>query len=389
MKAFLGLWKFATNKKMQSYYIAKELYRKNYLNKIVCQEKKKYHVNEFLSEIDLSIVKSPPLFLNLVRKSFFRSISFFNKNIARHYSEILFDNFVAKHIDYTADLFFYDITSGLNSLRKAKEKGMRTIVQEQMAHPVYNRNLIIDECRRFNLGIATELMNSEMAERRIKVLEESDSIIALSTSITKRSLEIFGIPSEKVHVVPLGVDTTVFKPQKVKCIDKFRVLFVGNGTLIKGVPYLLEAWKKLALKDAELIICGIQNDKFLDRYKTDINFRAVGRVPVLDYYKKATLFVLPSLSDAFSRAVLEAMASGLPVIISEGVGARDIIDDEVDGYIVPIRDSDAIAERIDYLFRNRDKIIEMGNSARLKAEQYTWDKYGHETCRVLLDNSNQ
>ena len=89
----------------------------------------------------------------------------------------------------------------------------------------------------------------------------------------------------------------------------------------------------------------------------------------------ASVLVLPSVQDGFGLVVLEAMAAGLPVIVSDHVGAKDCVREGVDGFVVPVRDADAIAERLRWLRADRSRQRRMGLNAREQALRYTWDAY--------------
>lgn len=388
MKVIIAAWKFSVKERLQSYYIAKKLYDCNKLHKIICRETDRpKRLDKAVIEIEPDLIEQPGVVIEMANKFINKSRLLLQRSAIRYYQEKLFDKYVSSQLDNKCDILFYDISSGLDSLNKAKKCGLLTMVQEQMAHPKFNHTIIEEECKKFNVAYNTALMHPDMLKRRTSVLKECELIIALSSSVAKKSLESHGIPSCKIQVVPLGVDSNHFKPQK-RVDDKFRVLFVGNGTLIKGVPYLLDAWKRLSLKNAELIICGVQNRKILARYKKDVDFKAPGFVEAINYYKKASIFVLPSLSDAFSRAVLEAMACGLPVIISDGVGAMDIITNGEEGFVVPVKDVNALSERINYLYCNQEQIVDMGRNARKTAKKYTWERYGASIVDVIEKSIN-
>ena len=100
-------------------------------------------------------------------------------------------------------------------------------------------------------------------------------------------------------------------------------------------------------------------------------------------YASADVVALPSLFDAFPLVVLEAMACGRPVIVSENSGAADFVRDGVDGFVVPIRDATAIAERIEFL-RERPELRErMGLAARSRASEYPWSSYGARVADII------
>ena len=110
----------------------------------------------------------------------------------------------------------------------------------------------------------------------------------------------------------------------------------------------------------------------------------MGRVEnVSDFYNSISVYCQPSVTEGFGLPCLEAMAHGRPVIVSEGAGVSELVKDGVEGYVVPIRDAGAIAERIDWLRRKPEKVKEMGEKARLKAEKYTWERTRNEIIRVI------
>ena len=97
----------------------------------------------------------------------------------------------------------------------------------------------------------------------------------------------------------------------------------------------------------------------------------------------ADIFVMPSLCESFGKVILEAMASGLPVIATTNTGARDVVKDGKHGFIIPIRDSKAIKDKIQYFYDNPSEIKRMGKNARKVAENYTWDRYSEKIADSL------
>ena len=111
------------------------------------------------------------------------------------------------------------------------------------------------------------------------------------------------------------------------------------------------------------------------------NVEFPGFVNPIDYHSKALVFVFPSLSEGFPKVVVEAMASGLPVITTPPVAER--VRDGVDGFVIPIRDVKALKEKILYFYNNPDKAIEMGKNARQRAEEFTWERYMENLIKII------
>jgi glycosyltransferase involved in cell wall biosynthesis len=91
-------------------------------------------------------------------------------------------------------------------------------------------------------------------------------------------------------------------------------------------------------------------------------------------FSRCSVLVAPSVTEGFGICVLEAMAHGRPVIVSEGAGAADVVRNCTDGYVVPRRDPDAIADCIQILKNDPALAASMGLNARERAMEYTWDK---------------
>ena len=174
-----------------------------------------------------------------------------------------------------------------------------------------------------------------------------------------------------IEVIPYGADT----PKEVKPVpEEFKVGYLGAVGPDKGVIYLLKAWAGLMYKDARLLIAGSNQLPFEELlYRT--NYTKLGYVEnISDFYNSCSVYVQPSVTEGFGIPCLEAMAQARPVIVSEGAGVSELVEDGVEGFVVPVRDAGAIADRIDWFKRNPSKVEEMGQKARLKAEQYPWSK---------------
>jgi len=213
-------------------------------------------------------------------------------------------------------------------------------------------------------------------ERRERELRLSDHIFAPSSAVQRSLLEA-GIPKDKISVIPYGSPINYFSPRP-KNDHRFRAIFVGQVGPRKGVHYLLQAWKDLRLPGAELQLVGGNEfpAKWLDRYQPF--FKRVSHVPHLrlnQYYSEANVFVFPSLIEGLALVLLEAMACGVPVITTTNSGGLDIISDGVEGFIVPIRDVNALKEKLEWCYSHPKELAEMGRAARRKAEQLTWQLY--------------
>ena len=213
-------------------------------------------------------------------------------------------------------------------------------------------------------------------ERKGQEIELADQIIVAS-SISKNSLLQAGVQAKKIKVVPYGSPVDSFSPG-IKKDNVFRALFVGRVGARKGVHYLLDAWKRLNLKNAELILIGVNELplNYLKRY--DKNIVCISSLPhsaLSEYYVNSSLLVLPSLVEGFGMVLLEAMASGIPVVASENTAAPDFVTEGVDGFVLPVRATDLLEERLLWCFQNQEQLSKMGQAARATAEKLSWAKY--------------
>ena len=277
---------------------------------------------------------------------------------------------------------------GLYSMRKAHRLGMTTIVERSSAHPVHHHELLSEEYARH--GLTFSQANRLIIDKHVKEYDETD-VIMVPSEFVARSLTKHGVPAEKIRRVHFGFEPTRFRPMpEVKTDNTFRVMFVGTISLQKGVQYLLEAFKRLNLPDAELVLVGgsfSDSKTFLPKYEG--LYRHVPFVPnedLVPLYNSASVFVLPSIQDGFGMVVYEAAACGLPVITTENVGAS--LTDGEHGFVVPIRDPDALADRLLRLYQDADLRRAMGEAARQHVQRFTWQAYHEELAMHYRDLSS-
>jgi len=229
---------------------------------------------------------------------------------------------------------------------------------------------------------------TKLIEESVKELKAADYFLVAS-EFTKSKLVDFGIDKDKIFVVPYGVDFSryVITERKKKAEgDKVVFMFVGRMTAVKGIHYFLEAASKLNHNKIECLLVGhMQNSEELLKKYEGI-FQYLGVVPntqMPELYKKADVLVLPSLYDGFGFTVLEAMASGIPVIVSANAGASECVDKGVNGYVVNAGNSDEIFERMRWFIEHPNRIYDMGVAAQESAQTYTWELYYSNIVEIM------
>ncbi|MBW4432163.1 MAG: glycosyltransferase family 4 protein [Pelatocladus maniniholoensis HA4357-MV3] len=289
------------------------------------------------------------------------------------------DNHVAKHhLQDLAAVYAYE-DGAANTFQVAKQQGILCLYDLPIPFYRKNQDIQIEEANNFpDLAPVLQAIQEPTwkVERKEQEIQLADHIFVAS-SFTKKSLLDVGVQPEKISVIPYGSPIEYFQLQP-KTDKIFRALFAGRVGPRKGVHYLLKAWQELQLSDAELLLVGINEfpEKWLSQYR-DI-FRYMPSVPhasLNQYYSNANVLVFPSLLEGFGLVLLEAMACGIPVITTANTAALDIITDGVEGFIVPIRDVEALKEKLEWCYCHPQELVEMGQAARRKAEQLTWGKY--------------
>lgn len=218
--------------------------------------------------------------------------------------------------------------------------------------------------------------------------------IFVPTKTVYNSLVEEGINPSKISIIPYGVDLSEFKRLHIKCDTKFRVIFVGNICLRKGIHYLLQAWENLNLKDAQLVMVGnIESgiEKNIEQYKhIFLHVPYVNQNELIYHYSNSDVFILPSLAEGSARVIYEAMACCLPVIYTDMSGS--IARNGIDGFEIRARNVEDIMDRILYFYNNREQIEIMGNNASLWVENFTWENYRKniiDTYKKILIESRE
>lgn len=189
-----------------------------------------------------------------------------------------------------------------------------------------------------------------------------------------------GVAPGKIAVVPLAYESpveTAFFPKTKEENDKLNVLFLGQVNIRKGIPYLIEAARLLQRAPVTIDVVGPIDIQDQHVVKAPANIRFHGPVPrgrVEDFYKKADVFVLPTISDGFAITQLEAMAHGLPVIATPNCG--EVVTDGMDGFIVPPRDAASLARSFQTLVEDPERLEAMQEEALRTVKKFSLDQLG-------------
>ena len=256
-----------------------------------------------------------------------------------------------------------------------------------------------------------ELAPPERIEGEQVVIEIADRIVAATPAEQAQLHWLYGNRSNKEVVVPPGVDLDKFKPLPKEAakahvgipVHDRSILFVGRIEPLKGVDTLLQAMALIqeryptVVRNVNVTIIGGDpwaNDPDLEMKRlqalreqlgihdivTFIGARDQNELPY--YYAAAEIVVMPSHYESFGMVALEAMASGTPVIASEVGGLAFLVQDGENGFHVPSRDPETLAERIYELLINDSCRRRLGRNAREHARQYAWPDIAEKMLNV-------
>jgi UDP-glucose:(heptosyl)LPS alpha-1,3-glucosyltransferase len=215
------------------------------------------------------------------------------------------------------------------------------------------------------------------------------SILAVSQEVKRELAATYSVPEEKIAVIYNGVDETRFHPavrrvarEKIRKAwgipsEAFLVLFVGHGFRRKGLDRLLKAWSLPQMKHTYLVVVG--DDAQRGRYKAVAEKQANGKVRFVgrrddleSCYAAGDLVALPAVQEAFGNVVLEALASGLPVVVSRTVGASEVLTGELaDGILLDPEDRNEVAAKLVAMLE-RGRNAAFTTQARKLGEEYSW-----------------
>lgn len=225
-------------------------------------------------------------------------------------------------------------------------------------------------------------------ERKDHELGAADLVITAST-FTRQTLNAASDCRAPIHIIPYGSPTQLavsdVSPRRP---GPLRVLFVGSLGQRKGLSYLLEAARMLSGRIALTLIgrkvseqCVPLNAALeMHRWIPTLSHGAV-----LREMAASDVLVFPSLFEGFGLVILEAMAQGIPVIATPHTAGPDLIEDGRDGFIIPIRSAEAIAEKLDLLIADGSLLSEMKSAARETALRRVWADYRTRLLQTVRD----
>ncbi len=215
----------------------------------------------------------------------------------------------------------------------------------------------------------------------------ADFYICPSQAVADDLVEVWKIPRNATFVVPYGMNPAwlELEPQT----QPGRILFVGTADLRKGIHYLAMAAEELIKRGRkyEFRVAGhVEDDVRNQPVCRHLNF--LGRVPrdrIHEEFQQADVFTLPTLAEGSAEVTYEALAAGVPLVTTAAAGS--VARDGIEGWIVPERDPLALADALERVIENRELRSRMAAAARLRASDYTWERYGGRLIKALKEIS--
>jgi glycosyltransferase involved in cell wall biosynthesis len=260
-----------------------------------------------------------------------------------------FDRAVARRLSRT-EVFTGFSGQALDSARAARRLGSEVVTLES---PTGHVRLVWRQQRRAETSrIERGWLSARTFNRALLEYELADTIYVTS-SYAYDSFLAEGVPERKLRRRTLSIHDR-FVPRSDRSQDgTFRVVYVGALTATKGVHVLLEAFERLAAQSAELTLVGGWASRGMrifiaERLRSDPRIHVTVGDP-LPHLQRADVYVQPSFHDGFGFAPMEALACGVPVIVTEDTGMREHVREGVNGFVIPTGNVDALVQRLDFL----------------------------------------
>ena len=290
----------------------------------------------------------------------------------------LFDRWAARRLGRSgATAVIACEISALAIFREAKKLGMMTLLDAPSIHHAAQDRLH---------GTA----DSPRLHRRIVAVKDAEIALAdhiLTVSeLARRTYLDAGVPPEKVHAVPLGADLELFSPDGMEKSGPLTFLFAGATIRRKGFDLLIQAFERVRAEvpGVRLRIAGSRGD-LGHLLNPNVDFLGPRTQPELAAeLRRADVLVLPSRNDSYAMVVAEALASGTPALVSEMVGAKDLVAEGKTGWIVPVEDVAALAERMAWCAGHPEKVRGMGPECRRAAKGATWPAYHRRLAELVV-----
>ncbi|WP_041368038.1 glycosyltransferase family 4 protein [Methylocella silvestris] len=280
--------------------------------------------------------------------------------------------------------------SALKAGKLAHKRGARYVCDRGSTHIRAQDQILTEEFGRW--GFPSHPVDARVIAAEEAEYEEAD-LITVPSSFVYRTFLSQGVPAQKLRKLSYGVNLKRFEPAGAPAEGRFDVLFVGGMSLRKGLPYLAAAFQQVRHPAKSLTFVGSTSAPVIDLLKQrklwPQEAQAIGHVPQTELktlMSRSHVMVLPSVEEGLAMVLAQTMACGCPILATPNTGAEDIVTDGVEGFIVPARDVDALAEKMQFLADNPEARSAMGARALARMQGFGgWRQYGDEAMAIYSE----
>jgi glycosyltransferase involved in cell wall biosynthesis len=296
----------------------------------------------------------------------------------------MLDRQVAKRVKLGAAIYCYE-DSALKTFSAAQKVGMKRYYELPIMYWTATQRLLREEATRYPQWEPTLLATRDSPaklERKSAELALADLVICPSRNV-QQTLPA-GTPSQ---IAEYGCPAPVEVERISRKGERFRFLFVGAMTQRKGLADLFEAFKQLNRSDVELVVLGfpLLPLEFYRQEFPDFTYEAPrAQGLVTQVMLSCDVLVLPSIVEGRAMVQTEALSCGLPIVVTANAGAEDLVEQGKTGFVVPIRDPAALAERLSWIADHRDWVTDFRPDILEKARRSGWDRYTDAILSVIL-----
>ena len=315
------------------------------------------------------------------------------------WSELGFDNWVAQNLNQSIDAVHTYEHAALSTLKKAKALNIFGIYEQPSQHHAFFDAIVRQQTTLYP-ELKTEgadlLVNYKAKKRNARRDDELAlaSLIICNSTFTKKTLIAGGINPQKITVIPLAFPPVIQYEKTASGKKSMVFIYAGNQSLRKGSHLLYQAWRdcNFAADEAELWLIGkmLLPQQLRDNLPGKVIIKEnIPHDELMLLYKKADVFILPTLADGFGMVITEAMSQGVPVIASENCCGPDLVETGKDGWIIPAGAVDQLTSQMQWCVANPQQVTACGHAAKQKAADWQWPQYRKKLAEIIFDKWQQ
>ena len=302
-------------------------------------------------------------------------------------ADVAFTKAVARLNLPAHDVYFGYSYMSLEMLEVEQGRRVLTVLDQIDPGPVEFRLVAEEMSANPELEGLSQPFPTQYYERLRREWQLAD-VIAVNSEWSREALLSEGVNPNKIEILPLAYEAIAENRQPAtgsrRLPQLLRVLWLGQVNVRKGIHYLMEAARLLEREKICFDVVGPINilpGAVAAAPRNMVFHGSVSRDRVADWYRQADVFVLPTLSDGFALTQLEALAHGLPVVATPNCGR--VVEEAKTGFIIPPRDSQALADAILRFVRMSGLAVEMGSRCREAVKAYSVDAYGQRLVEII------